>query len=336
MDINNYKHVIITRFSFRFNEDDDPSKILNTRRLEQRIKIWSEICFPSVCQQKCKDFYWIIIVDPLLPLESKIHMEKIIQSHYDSETYLKMGPRKIWLHPWNYSTNRLHKIDWILEYFGNWNRVDGPEKEYLITTRLDDDDAINQNMVAKIRAFYLQELEKAGERGFHLRYISYLNGIYFNIDNHHIMKKKVRMIAIGLTLISRINTYPITVYLGSHTKIPLHLRHPEFLPEFNKYYKANKHFPGSDSARKRLKVISTNEPMWIRTIHNHNLQHNIHRIPKGIGEKSTSEQNLTFLKQYFGLNLIPLSSKENIRIRAKTQTKREKKLSKPRIVYLKK
>jgi len=257
-------------------------------------------------------------------------MLAIIQTHYDSDKYPKYGPRKIYLHTWSYITDRISAIDWVLKTIGHNDKI----IPYLITTRLDDDDALNRKFVKILQHEFQKQHEK--NNSFRLRYYSYNTGYYMNIDRHHIMKKKVNMIAIGLSLMARLEYYPVSVYLGDHTKIPLYLRHPEYRPDLNRFYKACHDLPvNPEQVRRRLKVIPTTEPMWIRTIHNYNLQHNIQQIPVSIGMKSSSQENLTFLGKYFNLRLKPLSQEiQKSTLSNKHKQSKPKKLSKPRIKYL--
>jgi hypothetical protein len=275
-------------------------------------------------------------------MEIRESMLKIIQTHYDSPSYLKRGPRKIILHNWSHISDRISRIDWVLKELGEKKIAQKSiyaGLEYLITTRLDDDDALNRKFVKVLQDEARNSIfNKAqdGGKGGRLRYFSYPSGYYMNLDKHHIMKKKVRMIAIGLSLVARLEYYPISVYLGDHTKIPLYLRHPEHLPELCQYYKACGDIGfDPEKTRRRLRVIVSNEPMWIRTIHDHNLQHNIQNIPTSIGMKTTSEDNLKFLSQFFELKLKPLNPKpNNILQMTKLRATRKPKLSKPRVKYL--
>jgi len=308
------------------------TNILNPLRLKERIQIWSQICFPSVCSQTSPNFDWIIIIDPLLPSEIRTSMLNIIQTHYDSSSYSERGPRNIILHNWCHLNDQIGKVDWVLKELGENNSG----LEYLITTRLDDDDALNRKFVKVLQkqvrdTVFIKPSDK-------LCYFSYPSGYYMNLDKHHIMKKKVHMIAIGLSLVTRLKFYPISVYLGDHTKIPFYIRHPENLPDLYHFYKTSDDIHlKPEKTRQRLKVIAHKEPMWIRTIHNHNLQHNIKKIPNSIGMKSSSEENLKFLSNFFDLKLIPLKHITNFSFSAPNHlpNKHKKiKLSKPRIKYL--
>jgi len=264
----NLKHIhcIVTRFSFRFREDHPYDKLLDPKRLDERVRIFRQYCFPSVANQECKDFYWILIVDPLLPEEYREQLYAIFNDFYESPLYEKRGPRKIWLHTWDWSIHNLANIDWIMEHFSE------QQPKYLITTRLDDDDSLAVNFTKMIRS----NLEKSKINSF--KYISYTVGYYYYSQKNTLRIQRVPLIAIGLTLITDISKYPMCVYLGNHTKIPSYLKTPNRHAKMNALYLENNDLPVTQRQYlSRIELIRGGNPMWIRNVHDYNLQKNIAR-----------------------------------------------------------
>lgn len=115
-----YLHVIVTRFSFRFKPDDPIDPLLCDDRLVERIRLFEKYCYSSIINQTNQKFYWIIIIDPLLPEEYIDQLDDLIAQHKESEHYETRGPREIWLHKWDWEVTtgkKLGRIDWILKYF---------------------------------------------------------------------------------------------------------------------------------------------------------------------------------------------------------------------------
>lgn len=268
-----YCHCIITRFSYRFRSTDPIEPLLSDARLERRIQLHEQFCYSSIINQNNPNFYWILIIDPLLPPKYRDQLQELIDRHYQSSIYKKKGPRRIWLHTWDWETNNLGKLDWILPYFENEKeKLAYRQPKYFITTRLDDDDSLHENFINMVK----QQLNKRPYiRGF--RYLSFASGFYFYCQKQNLRNTTLPMIALGLTLITELEKYPICVYMGSHTKIPQYIKDPNRHDLMLKYYKRNKDLPVSQNQiRDRLKVIR-GVRTWVRNVHDFNLQKNIRK-----------------------------------------------------------
>lgn len=279
-----YIHCIVTRFSFRFRKDALINDLLSPERLDTRVKIFKTYCLPSILNQNCKKFYWILIIDPLLPIKYRNQLQELIDAHYDSEQYATKGPRRIWLHTWDWDKHKLERIDWILKYFDQ-------EKlpKFMITTRLDDDDALISNFIQTIQG-HLKTKEK-GKKIHTFKYISYCVGYHYYVDKNTLRMTQNSMIALGLSLITRVDLYPMCAYLGNHTKIPKYLRKPELHPRMHQLYKRNGDLPVNPKvAMSRLEIIRTAPPVWLRTVHNFNLQSNLKKqMAKRVNQKTVTK-----------------------------------------------
>ena len=297
-------HCIVTRFSFRFKPDDSTDKLLSKERLDERVAMFEKYCYASITNQTCTDFYWIIIIDPLLPPEYVAKLEELITRHKQSDIYPSRGPREIWLHRWDWDVStgqRLGEIDWIIGYLERLAIAESRQwikPKYLVTTRLDDDDCLVDTFINLVR-------DEVRKRPKGLRYLSYSIGYQHYIEKKALRKQRLPMIAIGLTLIAEIDKYPICVYLGCHTHIPRYLKDPEKHPQLHKYYLANKEYPNSIAIKRkqvseRLYVIRTGGPVWIRNVHDFNLQKN---IGKTSGRSQNFDEVKKILKSRFNVNL---------------------------------
>jgi len=267
-------HCIITRFSYRFRKTDPTDKLLSDKRLDERIKLHEKFCYSSIVNQLNPNFYWILIIDPLLPEKYRSQLEELIQRHKKSENYQKKGPREIWLHTWDWDQNNLGKLDWVFPYFDQLSQKNGNNWEkpkYFVTTRLDDDDSLVETFVDQVKT---QVRKRPFIKGF--RYLSFSVGYHYYVGHSSLRMTRLPMIALGLTLVAEISKYPLCVYMGSHTRIPTYIKDPNRHATMLEYYKKNKDLPvNRRQIMDRLFVIRGGTPVWIRNVHEFNLQKNI-------------------------------------------------------------
>lgn len=293
-------HCIITRFSFRFKPDDPTDKLLSDSRLDERIRLFEKFCYSSIINQSNKNFYWILIIDPLLSTKYVDKLTNLINKHKQSSHYNSKGPREIWLHTWDWEEStgiKLGKINWILQYF---DESIVKKTKYMITTRLDDDDCLVYNFIDLV---YKQLHKKPTINGF--RYISFSVGYQHYVKKQAMRFQKLPMIAIGLTLITEINKYPMCVYLGCHTHIIGYIKDPRKHKQMLELYQRNKEFTNNSTILRkqfidRLAIIRIGGPVWIRNVHDFNLQKNIGR---NFNSKQDNSKNIAILKEKFNVNI---------------------------------
>jgi len=296
-----FRHVIVTRFSFRFRETDPKLPLLSNQRLDERIRIFKNFCFSSMIGQKNPNFDWILIIDPELPEEYRIKLEEIFDEFKKSSAYPNRGPRNIWLHPWNWEKYNLQEIDWIIPYlckqttnrshhdalYQTTNRSHHDalyqttntyskilNATYLVTTRLDDDDCLSEDFINMVNSHLRKNHPIDG-----FCYLSFCNGYQYQVEPKILKRVRNPLIALGLTLIANIDKYPICVYLGSHTQIGNYLRNPKLHPRMLELYTKNKDLPVTHRQQThRLNIIRSTKPAFVRNVHGFNLQKNIRRF----------------------------------------------------------
>jgi len=111
---------------------NDPLKKSN---LEHRFKLFEITCLPSILQQENQDFKWVLIVDPKLKTHYRNKLEKLISGRANS-----------YIHEFNSDEKQEH-TGWLKSYV-NVNA------EYLITTKLDDDDALFTGFTKAVHDHY--------------------------------------------------------------------------------------------------------------------------------------------------------------------------------------
>ncbi|EBA14563.1 hypothetical protein RSK20926_01172 [Roseobacter sp. SK209-2-6] len=135
-----FTHVIQTRFNLATPGRE--SAIRNRPDwLEERFEMFERICLPSIAAQTCKNFTWIIYFDKDTPEAQKERVEEL---------------RK--------------RVPFIPYYTGlfaaeGWNRSIGevlPDRtEFLLTTRLDNDDALASDYIERVQQAAQQQVQQA-------------------------------------------------------------------------------------------------------------------------------------------------------------------------------
>ena len=131
-------HAVITRFSYRHATTAaglngvlvsvlrrDP---LQPQRLAFRYSLFELTCLPSLLSQTEQNFDWFIVVDRALPREWRERLESLVG-----------GRARTHLHPYDPSED-LTGTQWLLPYAP-------PDASRLLTTLLDDDDALPSNFI---------------------------------------------------------------------------------------------------------------------------------------------------------------------------------------------
>ena len=131
-----FRHFILTRFNVRLEEH----RQRGADWLQHRCELFERFCLPSVIGQTCKNFDWVVFFDAATPMPFQ---ERIRRYHDQGDI------RRIYL-------KGEFGQDAIRDAIGHL--VDG--YDYVITTRLDNDDAICRNFVEVIQSrFAAQEFE---------------------------------------------------------------------------------------------------------------------------------------------------------------------------------
>lgn len=229
-------HYILTRFNIRiFPSDKHNNPTHNEGWLKTRFEVFERYCFPSIESQKFKDFTWVVLFDEETPksfLERFRNLKKRIP-----------GLRILLV--------KKFVGYYFIQVFQNFIlddlRQKGKEDETVVTTYLDNDDALTNDYLKRVNKI-AQNLQEQTFITFHygVQYIEELNlPTLIPYPNNHF-----------LSYVERIRNGRIdTVYcLGSHCLL---------------YKKA---------ARRKyhIKSINTPEaPAWMEVVHRQNVANDI-------------------------------------------------------------
>ena len=131
------KHFFVTRFNLRYEgwktaKDDSP--VLSDQWLNDRFELFQKYCFPSVANQKNQDFLWAVYFDIDTPSIHRKMVEKMAHEYSNFRPFYIDGMGAL-----------LPSFKELV--MGN---IDS-EDDFVITSRLDNDDAIHCDFVDTIQ-----------------------------------------------------------------------------------------------------------------------------------------------------------------------------------------
>lgn len=185
-----FKHYIITRFNLRAKEwqfTKNSTKVLDDNWLKNRFELFEKYCLPSLIAQTNKNFEWVIFFDTETP---QFFKDKI-------EGYKQQLPNLVPL----FVENMELFLPTIQEYIKNNNQ------EFVITTRLDNDDCVSKYFVEEIQKnFNKQEYEA----------LDFIDGYSLQISPDFKLGKKRHLYNPFISLVEK-KQNPTSVWSRSHT-----------------------------------------------------------------------------------------------------------------------
>jgi len=242
-----YQHFILIRFSLAFvhNNMNGIDVVLDENRLKTRFDLFERFCLPSLIHQKKKTNVLVLIkITNNLPIHWKERLYSLIKNY----NHIKIQEFDAFNSSYKYALSNESLKPYI-----NQNT------KLLLTTRLDDDDALHRIFTHHVRRF--------AKNKYNNKIISYPNGFQYHTNNKLFHKRNYPRIALGLTLVQKINNKKFIngVYSKEHTK-------------WHKY----------------TKCIYPKKIMWVRTMHEQNRS----KIGKSKKYKYGSK-NLKLIKKKF-------------------------------------
>lgn len=213
-----FKHYIITRFNIRAhyscklkNPDNDPmQRIFDDDYLEERFYIFEKYTLPSVKNQINQNFTWVVLFHKNTP-EKFLKRIKELKKIYDFDDYYFDDGEEFT------SLNFCTKDE---------------EYEFYITSRIDNDDVIEETFVKQIQDYAVKNL--------HNCVISFPNGEKWDLNTN----KRYKICQENNAFCSLIGPKGTSILRTSHRKV----------------------FENNDAV-----LFETDKPMWISTIHDSNV-----------------------------------------------------------------
>jgi hypothetical protein len=126
-----FRHYIITRFNTGIYGPESKLRVPPCEWMEHRLRLFTTFTFPSIMEQSCQNFTWLVLMDRQTP------------DHYIQEIESFRYPNLRVVVP--------------TEAGGKWGQAFEPGDYDLITTRIDNDDAFHGDAVEVLQQTYLAE-----------------------------------------------------------------------------------------------------------------------------------------------------------------------------------
>lgn len=132
-----FKHFLITRVNIGYLEGNYRGGLTPDNWLKKRIEIFKAFCLPSVLNQKNKNFTWLLYFDQKTPQDTLHELNK------DFEEF------------------NFIQIKTMEGGFGELKAILSKDirelvksEEYVITSRVDTDDMLNESFIDKVQSFF--------------------------------------------------------------------------------------------------------------------------------------------------------------------------------------
>lgn len=196
-----FKHFILTRFNIVdeavYNVSYD--YVNRDEYLSERFQLFEFFCLPSINNQTNSNFTWLVLFNDRLPEKWKEKIENYKQKCPNFEPrYISFVQTKGW-------ENFLNEF--IIKEL---NDLEYPPK-FLITTRLDNDDAFHLSFVDSLQNYFLEHQEEA--------IINYANGLQY-IPRYNVLKNHTVVRGHFGTLVEKNSPSVRTVLSFSHDPLP--------------------------------------------------------------------------------------------------------------------
>lgn len=139
MTNNTFTHFLITRFNLRVKSwlpDENACKPWMTNR----IQIFNSFTLPSVSAQTCKNFKWLLLFDPSTKETNPDFLDRMTQYDFCIPVFLDLEKTSL--------TEGIKKAI---------NKHLLPGTNHVITTRIDNDDAIHEDFIKNIQKNFTPE-----------------------------------------------------------------------------------------------------------------------------------------------------------------------------------
>ena len=198
-----FEHFIITRFNLPIYNRTKAGSVssIDIEYLRQRFDIFERYCMPSIQQQSCQNFKWLVLFDENTPLEFKNRVlylhnkyEKLIPCFLNLADYGSPDPDYVKLYNDYIAKLSVGDFEDITDNIKEYNRVivtpsfvrdcivrnlEG-KPEYILTSRIDNDDAFHKDFIKIVQT------EARKQSRFVL--LDYIHGYRINLSSHTVCK----------------------------------------------------------------------------------------------------------------------------------------------------
>ena len=262
-----FAHFIITQFNLRnFPLSDGAGYEKWIQWTRNRIDLFRKFCLPSMINQTCKDFTWLLFFDSETPPEFDGFIENL-KSYKFIEICRSDGIN-----------------DFYAGYFDEINKRLTENAGWIITTRIDNDDVLHRDAVKTIQLNFEEK---------HKYLISLASGYILNTADNR-MSHYFYPMSPFISLIENTGNSPSGVFEKGHTKWD-ELRLFVFREIWHEFFR-----PGKRKSRFILK-----RPMWIQIVHGENVSNSFIRGLPVLREIDPGDFSLSFRNKKQTLRTLP-------------------------------
>ena len=189
-----YRHFIITRFNVNIYDIDFPKRLEDTW-LAQRFELFQKYCFPTVRAQTDQDFTWLVLFDEQTPARYRTMIN--VYARYANFTPVWCGGFRT-----------------IMPQVVRTMRELAPDADWLLTTRLDNDDGLSVGFVRCLHGV-VDSLAEDNLKPTDTLYINFPNGLQYNNGDFYDFKDLTNAF---VSLLERCDD-PHTVFWVDHPSI---------------------------------------------------------------------------------------------------------------------
>lgn len=144
-----YKHIVLTQFNLKLYTTDKNNQQCHTDEwLRTRFEYFEHYCLPSMMQQTCDNYYWMVFFDQDTPDEYKSRIKQY-QAEYASfhPYYISSDDKDIVKDEHGAAHMEFVFRRLIREYCDEFNG-------YVLTTNVDNDDCLHKDTIARIQRVF--------------------------------------------------------------------------------------------------------------------------------------------------------------------------------------
>jgi hypothetical protein len=252
----NFSHFIITQFNLKNFPLSDTNYYVNWLKwTRNRVELFREFCLPSITNQTCKTFTWLLYFDVDTPQEFNEFLNELNSLSFIKICYCKSFD------------------DFNLIYTEEVKKRVGKSVKWIITTRIDNDDCFHKDAIKIIQDNFVEK---------HKYLISLASGYVLNISDRKLSHYFYPMSPF-LSLIETTDNEIGCVFEKGHTKwdsLHLSISKEIWLNCFNK------------KARKSQFILKG--PLWLQTVHGGNISNSFYRGFPVLKERDLSDFSINF------------------------------------------
>ncbi len=260
----NFSHFLLTQFNLRnFPKSSHTAynQWLNWTR--NRITLFNTFCLPSILNQTLKNFCWLIYFDADTPTEFMPFIRELENHEFIKICYCKGSE--------DFFKNYLREVKVRLK----------PDDQWIITTRLDNDDILHRSAIEVIHQNFIEKDNFI---------IALASGYVLDIERK-VLAHYFYPMSPFISLIESISVNPVGVFTKPHTQwqsLRLYI-YKEIYLEFFK-----------QSERQSRFILKS--PLWIQIFHGNNVSNSFYRGFPVLKSKHLSDFGINFstIKMDFG------------------------------------